>query len=161
MGSRPSPSIANIFLSKKIDPVIFAIAENYKSGNFSLRFFKQFLDDLFLVIRGSTKLLHDFIEEINRIHPSIKFTMSHTKVYSEYNQCSCPEKSDISFLDTLLSLKEDKIIVDLYKKPTDRNLYLLPTSCHPPQMITNIPYSLALRIVRICSESDTRDKRLN
>ena len=71
------------------------------------------------------------------------------------------KKSDISFLDTLLSLKEDKIIVDLYKKPSDRNLYLLPTSCHPPQMITNIPYSLALRIVRICSESDTRDKRLN
>ena len=28
-------------------------------------------------------------------------------------------------------------------------------------MITYIPYSLALRIVRICSESDTRDKRLN
>ena len=28
-------------------------------------------------------------------------------------------------------------------------------------MIRNIPYSLALRIVRICSESDTRDKRLN
>ena len=67
----------------------------------------------------------------------------------------------VIFFYTLLCLKEDKIIVDLYKKPTDRNLYLLPTSCHPPQMITNIPYSLALRIVRICSESDTRDKRLN
>ena len=87
--------------------------------------------------------------------------MSHTKVYSEYNQCSCHEKSDISFLDTLLSLREDKIIIDLYKKPTDRNLYLLTTSCHPPQMIANIPHSLALRYVRICSESDTRDKRLN
>ena len=141
--------------------MIFSIAENYKSENFNLRFFKRFLDDLFLVIKGSTKLLHDFVEEINQIHPSINFTMSHTKVYSEYDQCSCPKKSDISFLDTLLSLKEDKIIVDLYRKPTDRNLYLLPTSCHPPQMITNIPYSLALRIVRICSESDTRDKRLN
>ena len=52
------------------------------------------------------------------------------------------------------------IIVDLYKKPTDRCQYLLTSSCHPPHITENIPFSLAYRIVRICSEEETRDKRL-
>ena len=66
-----------------------------------------------------------------------------------------------SFLDTQCKIKDKKIIVDLFRKPTDRNQYLLPTSCHPNSVTKNIPYSLALRIVRICSETDTRDMRLN
>ena len=38
--------------------------------------------------------------------------------------------------------------------------YLLTSSCHPPHIKDNIPFSLAYRIVRICSEEETRDKRL-
>ena len=51
------------------------------------------------------------------------------------------------------------IIVDLFKKPTDRNMYLLTSSYHPNHITSNIPYSLALRITRICSEPETRDLR--
>ena len=51
------------------------------------------------------------------------------------------------------------IIVDLYKKPTDRNMYLLTSSAHPNHVTSNIPYSLALRITRICSKPETRDLR--
>ena len=43
----------------------------------------------------------------------------------------------------------NKIIVDLYRKSTDRNMYLRTSSCHPNSVTDNIPYSLALRIVRI------------
>ena len=48
---------------------------------------------------------------------------------------------------------------DLYKKTTDRNQYLLTSSCHPALVTKKIPFSLALRIVRICSNSETRDNR--
>ena len=161
MGSRPSPSIANIFLAKKIDPEIFKIAKKYSNMNLILTFFKRFLDDLFLIFHGSTKLLHNLFSEINQIHPSINFTMTHTSVVGESDPCDCDVRHEISFLDTRISVKNGRISTDLYKKPTDRNLYLLPSSCHPPQVISNIPYSLALRIVRICSENDTRDLRLN
>ena len=58
-------------------------------------------------------------------------------------------------------VKNNKIIVDLYKKPTDRNMYLLTSSAHPTHVTSNIPFSLALRIVRICSEPESRDLRLS
>ena len=76
------------------------------------------------------------------------------------DKCGCQDVSAIPFLDTQCKIENRKIIIDLYRKPTDRNQYLLPTSCHPNSITKNIPYSLALRIVRICSESNTRDKRL-
>ena len=50
---------------------------------------------------------------------------------------------------------------DLYRKPTDQNMYLLTSSCHPNHMFKNIPYSLALRIVRICSIPEQRDLGLS
>ena len=73
----------------------------------------------------------------------------------------CCTGDSLPFLDTSCSIKDRKVIVDLYRKPTDRNQYLLPSSCHPAHVTNNIPFSLAYRIVRICSEPDTRDQRLD
>ena len=64
----------------------------------------------------------------------------------------------IEFLDTSLSIRNSS--VDLYRKPSDRCAYLLPSSCHPPHTTKNIPFSLALRIVRICMDTDSQDLRL-
>ena len=74
--------------------------------------------------------------------------------------CACCTGNSLPFLDTSCSIRDGKIIVDLHRKPTDRNQYLLPSSCHPAHVTKNIPFSLAYRIVRICSEQETRDKRL-
>ena len=40
-------------------------------------------------------------------------------------------------------------------------MYLLTSSAHPTHVTSNIPFSLALRIVRICSEPESRDLRLS
>ena len=74
--------------------------------------------------------------------------------------CPCDKATSIAFLDTSLSIQEGKVVVDLYRKPTDRNQYLLTSSCHPAHVSRNIPFSLALRIVRICTDPATRDQRL-
>ena len=75
--------------------------------------------------------------------------------------CKCERLSCLPFLDTSLSIQDGKLQVDLYRKPTDRNQYLLTSSCHPAHVTKNIPYSLALRIVRICRSNATRDARLS
>ena len=100
-----------------------------------------------------------FLKDINNIHENIKFTMSHTKPAGALG-CECAESNSIPFLDTSLEIKEGKIVSDLYRKPSDRNKYLLPSSAHPSHVTKSTPYSLALLIVRNCSEPEARDRRL-
>ena len=151
MGPKHTPHYADIFMGRKIDPVIQDIAKKYEEGE--IDFMKQFLDNIFKIFIGTTKNLHLFFDEINKIHPSIKFTMSHTSNSKETieTKCSCKPLEAINFLDTTCRIENGKILFDLYKKPTDRNMYLLPLSCHPLQHHQNVPYGLAKRINRICS----------
>ena len=162
MGSSPVPSYANIFMALKIDPLIRNLGRKYnENGTESLKLMKRFLDDFFFIFRGTTKKLHMFFEELNQIHHTIKFTMNHTTPNSEKEEdkCKCKFQSSIPFLDVLCSIENGQIETDLHRKETDRNQYLLTSSCHPPQTTANIPYSLSLRIVRICSKIYNRNIR--
>ena len=145
MGQPPAPPYADCFMAKKVDAKLKSIANKY--SEISLDFLKRFLDVLIIFFVGSTKKLHKFLEEINQFHPNIKFTMSHTsnKHELESESCDCEKLDAIPFLDTLLTIRDGKIIFDLYKKPTDRNQCLLTSSCHPAHCEENIPFSLALR----------------
>ena len=80
---------------------------------------------------------------INNIHSTIKFTSSHSS-------------TNIPFLDVNVSLTNDgNISTDLYTKPTDKHQHLLYSSCHPLHTKKAIPFSLALRLRRICSTDAT------
>ena len=161
MGSRPVPHYADTFMAK-IDKEIKKLSEKYNIDNIeAIQLFKRFLDDFFFIFVGSTKSLHLLLKEANKINPTIQFTMSHTSVENENkeDQCDCEIKSSIPFLDTSVSIKEGKIDVDLYQKETDRNQYLLPSSCHSKTTTAAIPYSLALRIVRTCTDPNNRGKQ--
>ena len=50
---------------------------------------------------------------------------------------------------------DNEIDVDLYTKPTDMH----PSSCRPKHCSRIVPYSLALRIRRICSNHDTSESK--
>ena len=80
------------------------------------------------------------MDRINTLHATIKFTCS-------YNI----KDRSTTFLDTLVTLTDSDIATDLYRKPTDRVQYLLPSSCHPAHIFKSVPYSMALRLVRIVS----------
>ena len=69
----------------------------------------------FFIFIGNTKSLHKILEEINLIHPSIKFTMKHTFI-NELDPCDCEKISCVPFLDISLTLKDGKLSTDLYKK---------------------------------------------
>ena len=63
------------------------------------------------------------------------------------------------FLDVKILLENEKIETDLYCKPTDKHQYLLHSSSHPYHTKKSIPYSLALRLRRICSKDEFFDTR--
>ena len=167
MGIHPAPNYSDVFMARKIDKNIWKLIDtlrNIDSANIvaQLILLKRFLDDLFLIFRGTTKQIHQLHQEINKIHPSIQFTMDHTYIKNEAedNKCDCVPKESISFLDTSCSLKNGRIEIDLFRKDCDRNQYLLPSSIHPKTVTTNVPFSVALRIVRTCTNIQDRDKRL-
>ena len=98
----------------------------------------RFLDDIFMIWTGNTDEPKDFIDYLNNLHPTIKFT-------------SDLSKTSVSFLDTTVSINNCKVSTDLYVKPTDTHQYLLSSSCHPYHTKRSIPYNLGLRLRRICS----------
>ena len=161
MGIHPAPSYANIYLARRLDEHIAAVGEKYgTNGKSACLLFKQFLDDLIKILVGTSKQLHTLFKEINSIHPTIRFTFNHTFPKNEAleDRCNCKAQDSIPFLDTSLSIQDGRIDTDLFKKDTDRNQYLLRESCHPQGVTASIPYSLGLRIVRICRTTQNRYK---
>ena len=58
-------------------------------------------------------------------------------------------------------IKDGKIQVDLFRKQTAKPTALLPSSAHPGHVTSNIIYSMAFRLLRICSEEAYFEKRLS
>ena len=88
-----------------------------------------------------------FTEWLNSLSNSIKFTVNYSEVCLEV-------------LDTLLFIINGRIESKVYFKPTDGHMYLLPQSSHYRSLYRNIPYSVALRLRRICSRDDWLHKQL-
>ena len=107
----------------------------------------RYIDDVFLVwTHGEEKLL-EFVDFLNSAHHSIKFTVEYSK-------------ETVNFLDVQVIKQGNKVVTDLYTKPTDTHQLLHRSSCHPGHTKKGIPYGQALRIRRICSEDSFFEKRL-
>ena len=103
------------------------------------KMFLRFIDYLFMIWTGSEQELLDFINDLNKKHPLIKFEF-------KYSQ------TKIEFLDVLVYKDHSNMLkTTIYKKQTDRQNYLEARSEHPKLLKDSIPYSQALRIKLICS----------
>ena len=108
----------------------------------------RYIDDIFMIWEHGEEKLKEFLSFLNNCHPSIKFTY-------EYSY----EK--INFLDVTVLKHNNKLLTDLYVKPTDTHQYLEASSCHVYHVKKSVPYSQALRLNRICSENIFFDRRCN
>ena len=92
--------------------------------------------------------LLSFTSYLNSIHPTLKFTSNNSS-------------KSLPFLDVNVVLNNGSIETDLYPKPTDKHQYLLHSSRHPHHTKRAIPFSLFLRLRRICSSNETFTLRTN
>ena len=147
MGSKVAPTFANLFMGM-LETFILNNSAEFVNSIYK-RTWLRYIDDIFLLWSGTEEELERFIVHINTLHPTIKFT-------TNYNF----KERSVSFLDVNVTINKGKFITDLHKKDTQVCQYLLPSSCHPPHISKNIPYSLGYRLLRICSDKLTFEIRL-
>ena len=136
IGTKMAPAYANIVM------LIFERKLFTGSCNKPLVWFR-YIDDIFAIWTYGEDKFEDFMLYINYIHSSFQLTCNYSK------EC-------VQFLDVSVSVDNSgNITTDLYVKPTDTQQYLMATSCHPNHIKRSIPYSQALRILRICSSKES------
>ena len=139
MGTSSAPTYANILMGE-IDGKLKNLALSLTVSN-PISLYNRFIDDIFTIWTGTVEMLELFLDKINNIHPTLKFTFSFSCLYpcdippTVLHDCFCYSSRAIPFLDTLVSIQDGKLVTDLYRKPTDRCMYLLPSSCHPTHTI--------------------------
>ena len=148
MGSACSPAYADIFMARLEEQFLDSIS-TYMKGKIFMGFFKRYLDDVFLLWQGSLDEFNEFLLALNGVNANIQF-----KCESDFGSRAT------AFLDTEIRITDGCLHSDLFVKPTAANQYLLPTSCHPSHISANIPFSLAYRLKRICSQEESFIKRL-
>ena len=112
---------------------------------------KRYIDDILLFWNGTWDQFIEFFEYLNGSHHTIKFD----------KPCFNPDENSCNFLDLKISIEDGVIKTDLYRKPTDKPRALLPSSAHPTHITHNIVFSMAFRLLRICDNEDTFEKRLD
>ena len=77
----------------------------------------RYINDIFFIWEHGEEKLKEFIDVLNKKHPTIKLT-------TEWS------KTQIIFLDVTASLENGKIKTDLYVETTRIHQYLHSSSCH-------------------------------
>ena len=132
MGTSLAPNYANLFMDRFETKALAGFPQKPLT-------WKRFIDDIFLVWTHGEESLKTFIDYLNSLHKTIKFT--HEISYSH-----------IDFLDTTVKFGPDRgLITTLFNKPTDTQLYLEYSSAHPHSVLTKGPYGQYLRLRRSCT----------
>lgn len=131
MGANVAPSFANIFVTTLESDAIY-ISHHFHN----VVQWWRYIDDIFVIWKGTVEELQDFHVFLNSINRTIKFTLT----YSLEN---------ITFLDTRVRIEGQALVTELYQKETDRNTLLHYSSGHPRSMVRGLPYSQFIRAKRI------------
>ena len=135
MGTKCAPPYACLFMGKFENEHILPRIRHM------ITMYVRYIDDIFLIWKGSESELKEFLAIINTVHPSIKFDYKHSR-----------EK--IEFLDCIVKQNNGKLSTTLYTKPTDRRAYLHAQSYHPSSTKRSIAFSQATRLRRICTNKE-------
>jgi uncharacterized protein (UPF0335 family) len=141
MGSSLSPVIANIYMewfeSQAIDKALI-----------KPKLWLRYLDDTFIISNGNDNDLQAFLDHMNNLAPTIKFTMEKE------------ENNKLPFLDVMIQKHRDTIQTSVYRKPTHTGQYLNFTSNHSSNTKHGIIKTLVDRAFTICNSQETVTQEL-
>jgi predicted GIY-YIG superfamily endonuclease/uncharacterized protein (UPF0335 family) len=141
MGSSLSPVIANIYMewfeSQAIDKALI-----------KPKLWLRYVDDTFIIWNGNDNDLQAFLDHMNNLAPTIKFTMEKE------------ENNKLPFLDVMVQKHRDTIQTSVYRKPTHTGQYLNFTSNHSSNTKHGIIKTLVDRAFTICNSQETVTQEL-
>ena len=151
MGTKFAPTYATLVLGYLETKLYNLVETNFgiEYSTFIRNNFKRFLDDCFIFWNKTKGNIEEFHKLLNSLDRNIRFTLE-------------TSENELPFLDILVTRDtNNRVITDIYYKPTDTKQYLDFHSCHPRHTKINVPYNLARRICAIVSNTELRNTRLN
>jgi predicted GIY-YIG superfamily endonuclease len=135
MGSPLSPFLSNIFMEHFEDSFV----QNY---NYKPLIWWRYVDDIFAVYQHNEHHLNNFLNYINSIELTIKFTIE------------IEQNNTLSFLDILIKKDIPNFETLVYRKSTHTNKYLNFHSNHPIMIKKGVVKSLYDRAKIICNDQN-------
>ncbi|CAJ0968772.1 unnamed protein product [Ranitomeya imitator] len=137
MGAKCEPAYANTFLGWWEEKFV------YPSLSFAthVHAWFRFIDDIFILWKGSEEDCVDFFNNLNCNPYNIYLTYSFSA-------------SEITFLDLKIFPQGNGLATSLYRKPTATNSLLAFTSFHPWHTKVGVPTGQFLRVRRNCTRYD-------
>ena len=145
MGTKMAVAFANIFMGEIEKQILNESAHKPLA-------WKRYIDDIISLSHTSRDVVEKFIEQVNKHHPTIKFTA----------EISC---TDATFLDTTIYKgqrfnKESVLDMRTHFKPTEKFQYTFFT-CHPLGAKKGFVKGEALRLLRTNSSIKTFEENIS
>ena len=109
---------------------------------------KRFIDDIFMLFKGSKEECDVFVNWLNSIMPGV------IQLKSNFSEDS------LEFLDLKIMIKNGRLETEIFVKPTNLQLFLEYDSNHPTHCKNAIVYCQALRVIERCSEPGSAEPHL-
>ena len=143
MGTRMAPSYANLFMGTLETELV-------KQNSKNIQIWKRFIDDIFIIWTGTLEEFQEFMNKINQIHPTIKFTHE-------------VSKNELTILDVTVYKgdrfqTENKLDIKTHIKKTNKQLYVHESSYHPKSTKKAIMKGETIRYLRTNSNKSNFDK---
>jgi len=133
MGTNAAVSLANIYMALVVDRYLKPISNVF--------YYKRYIDDLFIIWKGTLEDWSWVQQGLNQLNPTIKIDFS------------SPSKYTMDFLDvtTFFNPITSTIGTQIYQKALNKYLYITPESCHVPHMFSGFVKGELTRYARLCS----------
>lgn len=132
MGAPISPILATLVMD-------YVVSKTLQNLDFDIPFFFLYMDDSVTAVPKDK--VHIMLNKLNSINKNLEFTFEVQK------------DNKIPFLDLLLIQTNNKIIINLYKKPTSSNRILNYQSMHPLHQKINIIKQFQNKIYKLSDKS--------
>ena len=141
MGNKVAPPVAIIFMHRFEQNAL-------RDSDLKPDFYARYIDDSIGVWTHGHAELRKFLEYLNSIHPTIKFTLEDSSASGK-----------VPYLDTLITVHQNyKYSTELYIKPNHSGIIIHQTSSHPAATKKAVIRAEFRRAMRVSSDPDASER---